>query len=85
MLLHALGCKVSYTLVGLGTDYLHAAQHILTEICQCAGIIGLLQDIVRTVVVGRVVQKARAVTAEMCQINGFETFAIFNSPKEMLA
>ena len=57
MLLHALGCKVSCTLVGLGTDYLQAAQYVLAEIGQCAGIIGLLQDIVRAVIVGRIVQE----------------------------
>ena len=68
-------CKyATCTLIGLGTDYLHTAQHILSEIGQSAGIIGLLKDIVRTVVVGRVVQKARSVTAEMCQINGLESF-----------
>ena len=51
VLLHTLLGKVAGTLVSLGTDYLQAAQHILSEIGQRCRIIGLLEYVVRTVIV----------------------------------
>ena len=72
---HFLGGAIGTgTLVCFGAYYPYTAQHIFAEIRQCTSIIGLLKYIIRTVIIGGIVQKTGTVTSEMCKINRLKAF-----------